>query len=82
MVSRAGEGFGSRPSRLVCTRCNHPIPTRLDGPGRRRRLDNLLTLLALVFAGAVLFTLSELHDLGAPPQAPAGEGGAEAGGEG
>ncbi|MFM7266407.1 MAG: hypothetical protein ACKOZW_12630, partial [Cyanobium sp.] len=65
-------------SGLVCSRCSTPIePRRLDPAGRRARLANVATLLALVLAGGVLFTLSTLHDA----QLPAPEAAEEAGGE-
>ena len=63
LVSRSGE----RSSPLVCSRCNHPIQRQLDPAGRRQRLGNVATLLALVLAGGVLFALSALHDLRLPP---------------
>ena len=62
LVSRSGE----RSSALVCSRCNHPIEQQLDPAGRRQRLANVATLLALVFAGGVLFTLSALQDFRTP----------------
>jgi hypothetical protein len=51
---------------LVCSRCNHPIQRELDPAGRRQRLGNVATLLALVLAGGVLFALSALHDARTP----------------
>lgn len=63
LVSRSGV----RSSPLVCTRCNHPIQRELDRAGRRERLGNVATLLALVLAGGVLFALSTLHDVRSPP---------------
>lgn len=83
LVSRADPppGGGSRVG-LVCSRCSTPIePRRLDPAGRRRRLANVATLLALVLAGGVLFTLSTLHDARLPPPEAAEDGGGEAGGE-
>lgn len=63
LVARSGE----RSSPLVCSRCNAPIQRELDPTGRRQRLGNIATLLALVLAGGVLFTLSTLHDVRTPP---------------
>lgn len=63
LVSRSGEH--SAP--LVCSRCNQPILQELDPEGRRRRLGNVATVMALVLAGGVLFTLSTLHDVRNPP---------------
>ena len=63
LVSRTGE----RSSPLVCARCNHTIETKLDPAGRRQRLGNVATLMALVLAGGVLFALATLHDVRSPP---------------
>lgn len=89
LVSRADlpAGDGNRGSTarrgLVCSRCSTPIePQRLDPAGQRRRLANVATLLALVLAGGVLFTLSTLHDVRLPPPEAAEEvGGEDSGGE-
>jgi len=63
LVSRSGERSGP----LVCARCNQAIETKLDPAGRRQRLGNVATLMALVLAGGVLFALSTLHDVRSPP---------------
>lgn len=70
LVSRASGGRGSLNSVLVCTGCNHPIEMRLQTGGGRSRMAQAGTLLALLFAGGVLFTLSTLHDLRSPSPEP------------
>ena len=70
MVSRSGEGPWKRSTPLVCTRCNHPLPDRADGALAGGRLGRLLTLLVLLFAGAMVFTLASLQDLRSPPPEP------------
>jgi len=71
MISRAGDGpWRSRSTRLVCSGCNKPIDMGLEPVWGRRRLASLVTLLALVLTGAVVFTLSTLHDLRSPPPEP------------
>lgn len=70
MISRGGEGPWGRSSRLVCTACNRPIDGAVEPAWSRRRLASLVTLLALVLTGAVVFTLSTLHDLRSPPPEP------------
>ncbi len=67
MISREGEGRWGRSNRLVCTACNRPIDGAAEPAWSRRRLASLVTLLALVLTGAVVFTLSTLHDLRSPP---------------
>ncbi len=69
MLSRAEGGPWHRSTRLVCTRCNHPLVDRQE-PGSALRLGPVLTLLALVLAGALVFGLSTLHDLRSPPPEP------------
>ncbi len=88
LVSRAdpspgsgSRGGGSR-SALVCSRCAHPIEKRLDPASRRQRLANAATMLSLVLAGGVLFTLSALHDARVPPPEPAEASDGEAHGDG
>jgi hypothetical protein len=71
MISREGEGSWGRSNRLVCTACNRPINGAAEPAWSRRRLASLVTLLALVLTGAVVFTLSTLHDLRSPPPEPA-----------
>jgi hypothetical protein len=71
LVSRASGARGGLRNVLVCTGCNQPIETRLQAGGWRRRIAEAGTLLALLFAGGVLFTLSTLHDLRSPSQEPA-----------
>ncbi|MFM8543403.1 MAG: hypothetical protein ACKOAP_00150 [Vulcanococcus sp.] len=55
---------------LVCTGCNQPIETRLHAGGWQKKFAEVGTLLALLFAGGVLFTLSTLQDMQAPPLEP------------
>jgi DNA-directed RNA polymerase subunit RPC12/RpoP len=72
LVSRADPARAGRArSVLVCSRCSLPIEQSLDPEGRRRRLANVSTLLALVLAGGVLFIISSLHDVRSPGPEPA-----------
>lgn len=83
LVSRADPPHGSASrGTLVCSRCAHPIEKRLDPSSRGQRLANAATLLSLVLAGGVLFTLSALHDARVPPPEPAEASDGEADGDG
>jgi hypothetical protein len=70
MISRADDGPDRRFTRLVCSGCNKPIAIDTEPVWSSRRLASLATLLALVLTGAVVFTLSTLHDLRFPPPEP------------
>jgi hypothetical protein len=88
LVSRAdpsaesGSRGGASRGTLVCSRCAHPIEQRQDPASRRLRLGHAATLLSLVLAGGVLFTLSALHDARVPPPEPAETSNGEADGDG
>ncbi len=71
MISRAADGPQRRNTGLVCSACNRPVDVGAEPVWSRRRLASLVTLLALVLTGAVVFTLSTLHDLRSPPPEPA-----------
>ena len=70
MISRATDGPQRRSTGLVCSACNRPLDVGSEPAWSRRRLASLATLLALVLTGAVVFTLSTLHDLRSPPPEP------------
>jgi hypothetical protein len=70
MISRAADGPQRRNTGLVCSACNRPLDVGSEPAWSRRRLASLVTLFALVLTGAVVFTLSTLHDLRSPPPEP------------
>ncbi len=70
LLSRASGERGGLRGVLVCTGCNQPIEPRLHSGGWQKKIAEAGTLLALLFAGGVLFTLSTLQDMQAPRLEP------------
>jgi hypothetical protein len=70
MVARQHRPRSEGGEILLCTDCGQPLNFASDPLVRRRRLTNLLVLLALVLAGGVLIVTATLLDASNPSLEP------------